>query len=77
MATNFKIYILGIGRESAIQFAKEGAHVIATDVCTSKLADLETIENIDIMKVDVLNKEDILKLVSKAGIIDVLFNCAG
>jgi len=68
----------GIGRASAILFAKEGAQVIATDIDVSKVTELLTTPGIvKALKLDVLKKDDIQKLVKDVGRVDVLFNCAG
>ena len=66
----------GIGRAAAIAMAREGAHVIATDVNETALATLAA----DGIETHVLNVRDpaaIAKAVSKAGNINILFNCAG
>jgi 2-keto-3-deoxy-L-fuconate dehydrogenase len=64
----------GIGRASAELFAREGAHVIATDVDTEALAALSGCE---CRALDVTDREAIAGLASAAGPVDVLFNCAG
>lgn len=59
-------------------FAKEGAHVIATDLDVSKVSELLTTPGIvKAIKLDVLKKEDVQNLAKQVGRIDVLFNCAG
>ena len=66
----------GIGRAAAVAMAREGAHVIATDVNEAALATLAA----DGIETHVLNVRDptaIAKAVSKAGKINILFNCAG
>ena len=66
----------GIGRAAAVAMAREGAHVIATDVNEAALATLAS----DGIETHVLNVRDpaaIAKAVSKAGNINILFNCAG
>lgn len=67
----------GIGRASALAFAKAGANVHATDINISGLADLVEIADITVHQLNVLNADDIHSVVSKIGAIDVLFNCAG
>jgi len=68
----------GIGRESALAFAREGAAVLATDIDAAALEAL-TQENGSIRS-HVLNVTDnaaIDALVATHGPFDVLFNCAG
>jgi len=68
----------GIGRESALAFAREGAAVLATDIDAAALEAL-TRENGSIRS-HVLNVTDntaIDALVAAHGPFDVLFNCAG
>ncbi len=68
----------GIGRASAIAFAREGARVIATDINMAALEGLKTeAEGITIAKLDVLDAKAIEAFGKATGTIDVLFNCAG
>ncbi len=67
----------GIGRESALAFAREGAKVIATDVNEAKLKELAGKPGITIRKLDVLDKAAIAACAAEIGAVDVLFNCAG
>lgn len=67
----------GIGRASAIAFAREGATVIATDINEAKLKELGSLPNIRTRKLDVLNPDAISAFAREAGAVDVLFNCAG
>jgi len=70
----------GIGRQSVIFMAQEGATVWATDV---RLDMLEKLVNdfpnlsIHIKKVDVTNQEDVNALAAEVKSVDILFNCAG
>ena len=66
----------GIGRASALMMAREGAHVIATDVNEAALAELKA-EGLETMRLDVRDPASIAAAVAAAGPIDVLFNCAG
>ena len=68
----------GIGRESALACAREGAWVLATDIDAQALASLSAESNsIDTRVLDVTNPTDIDALVSAQDAFDVLFNCAG
>jgi 2-keto-3-deoxy-L-fuconate dehydrogenase len=67
----------GIGRASAIAFAREGATVIATDINEAKLKELGSLPNIRTHKLDVLNPDAITAFAKETGAVDVLFNCAG
>lgn len=67
----------GIGRASAIAFAREGAKVIATDINEAKLKELGSLPNIRTRKLDVLNPDAITAFAKDTGAVDVLFNCAG
>jgi 2-keto-3-deoxy-L-fuconate dehydrogenase len=66
----------GIGRATALAFAAEGAHVIATDLNAAKLAEIAG-PNITTRALDVLDPAAIAALAAEIGPIDVLFNCAG
>jgi len=67
----------GIGRASAIAFAREGATVIATDINEAKLKELGSLPNIRTHKLDVLDPDAITAFARETGAVDVLFNCAG
>ena len=67
----------GIGRATALAFAREGAQVWATDVNVKLLADLEGKSGIKTRALDVLDETAIQKAAADVGAIDVLFNCAG
>ncbi len=67
----------GIGRASAIAFAREGATVIATDINEAKLKELGSLPNIRPRKLDVLDPDAIAAFAGETGAVDVLFNCAG
>ena len=64
----------GIGRASAEAFAREGAHVIATDLRRELLDSLPGCEH---HALDVTDGVAIAALPAIVGPIDVLFNCAG
>ncbi|HKR76225.1 MAG TPA: SDR family oxidoreductase [Rhodanobacter sp.] len=68
----------GIGRATALAFAREGAKVLATDIDEAALASLAQEQPaIATRRLDVTRAEDIRALVEGQGAIDVLFNCAG
>ena len=67
----------GIGRATAIEFAKEGARVIASDINEEKLAELSSVPGIEIRKLDVTDRQAIELLASEIDKVDILFNCAG
>ncbi|MBK3745511.1 SDR family oxidoreductase [Paraburkholderia aspalathi] len=67
----------GIGRASALAFAKAGAKVHATDINAEALAELASVPGIVTHRLDVLDNAQIKALVAEIGAIDVLFNCAG
>lgn len=66
----------GIGRASALAMAREGAHVIATDVNEAALAELAK-EGLQTRVLDVRDPSSIAAAVAAVGPVDVLFNCAG
>jgi len=63
----------GIGRATAETFAREGCHVVATDVDASKLAGLAG----ELLPLDVRSTDAIRALAARIGPVDILFNCAG
>ena len=67
----------GIGRASALAFAKAGAKVIATDLNEAVLAELGTESGISTRKLDVLDDAAVKAAFEAIGPVDVLFNCAG
>lgn len=67
----------GIGRASALAFAREGANVIATDVNEAKLQELGNYPGIQTRVLDVTKKRQIDQFASEIERIDVLFNVAG
>ncbi len=64
----------GIGRATALAFAREGARVIATDI---NLAQLDSLEGCSVHRLDVTDAAAIAALAREVGPVDVLFNCAG
>lgn len=67
----------GIGRASALAFARAGASVIATDVNTATLEELAATPGITAHRLDVTDSVEVTRVVDLAGPLDVLFNCAG
>ena len=67
----------GIGRASALAFAKAGAKVIATDLNEAVLAELGKESGIATRKLDVLDDAAVKAAFEAIGPVDVLFNCAG
>ncbi|HSX74405.1 MAG TPA: SDR family oxidoreductase [Shinella sp.] len=67
----------GIGRASAIAFARAGAKVVATDINAEALKSLAGEAGIVTQVLDVLSDEAVNRVVSATGPFDVLFNCAG
>ncbi|WHZ20362.1 MAG: 2-keto-3-deoxy-L-fuconate dehydrogenase [Rhodanobacteraceae bacterium] len=68
----------GIGRATALAFAREGARVLATDIDAAALRSLRA-ENsaIRTATLDVTDAGQIEALVDANPVVDVLFNCAG
>ena len=68
----------GIGRATALAFAREGATVWATYINGETLATLaQEAPGIVTRHLDVMDGEAISATVGEAGVLDVLFNCAG
>jgi 2-dehydro-3-deoxy-L-fuconate 4-dehydrogenase len=67
----------GIGRETALAFAKEGARVLATDVDADALESLRREASvIEIRSLDVTDKSAVAEIAQER-VFDVVFNCAG
>ncbi len=64
----------GIGRATAELFASEGATVFATDINAELLAGIAGCRT---RHLDVRDPAEIAAVISQAGSIDILFNCAG
>jgi len=68
----------GIGRATALAYAREGARVKATDISAEALASLRAeAPGIEAESLDVRDEAAIGKYFAKVGRCDVLFNCAG
>jgi 2-keto-3-deoxy-L-fuconate dehydrogenase len=67
----------GIGRAMAIAMAREGALVLATDINTTLLVDLEAEDGLTTDRLDVMDDAAIAQLAREQGAFDVLVNVAG
>ena len=67
----------GIGRASALAFAREGARVIATDMNEEALAELAGTPGITTRRLDATDGPAVVDLAQELGAVDVLFNVAG
>jgi 2-keto-3-deoxy-L-fuconate dehydrogenase len=67
----------GIGRATALAFARAGARVVATDINDSVLGELSGEKNIEVRKLDVRDDQMVREVIGSVGAVDVLFNCAG
>ena len=67
----------GIGRATALAFAREGARVIATDIDESALAALARECGCTTRRLDVLDASAIAAAARDVGAVQVLFNAAG
>ncbi|MBN9021464.1 MAG: SDR family oxidoreductase [Rhizobiales bacterium] len=67
----------GIGRATALAFAREGAEVIATDIRPELIADLKAEGIAATDALDVRSTEAVEAIARKYGPVDILFNCAG
>jgi 2-keto-3-deoxy-L-fuconate dehydrogenase len=67
----------GIGRATALAFAREGAAVIATDINTGKLGEIASTPGIRTRSLDVTDPAAIASLAKEITIPNILVNCAG
>lgn len=67
----------GIGRASAIAFAREGATVIATDIDDKQLAALTKEGIADVARLDARDSAAVAAMAKEVGTVDVLLNAAG
>jgi 2-keto-3-deoxy-L-fuconate dehydrogenase len=67
----------GIGRASALAFARAGVTVHATDINEAALATLVSERGIMTRRLDVLDTAAVEAAIEEIGAIDILFNCAG
>ena len=66
----------GIGKATALAFAREGADVVATDINEEKLKGLQN-KNIKIQVLDATNKEAVENFSQSIDKVDVLFHAVG
>src|SRR5512145_2964545 len=67
----------GIGRATAIAFAREGASVVATDIDEAAFADLKAAGIAECVKLDARSTAAVEAEARRLGAVDVLFNAAG
>ena len=67
----------GIGKASALAFARAGAKVHATDINEAALSTLGSEQGITTRRLDVLDTAAVEAAVKEIGAVDILFNCAG
>ena len=67
----------GIGRASAIAFAREGASVFATDINEKGLAALKSEGISEVAKLDARDTAAVTEIAKRAGKTDILLNAAG
>jgi 2-keto-3-deoxy-L-fuconate dehydrogenase len=67
----------GIGRASAITFAREGATVIATDIDNKQLATLTKEGVAEVARLDARDSAAVAAMAKQVGTVDVLLNAAG
>jgi 2-keto-3-deoxy-L-fuconate dehydrogenase len=67
----------GIGRASVLALAKEGAHVLATDIDDAGLREIGHMPRIDVARLDVTDRNAILNLTAAQQPFDILVNAAG
>src|ERR1700694_6082343 len=67
----------GIGRASAIAFAREGATVFATDIDEKGLAALKSEGISEVARLDVRDTSAVAEMAKRVGPVDILLNAAG
>lgn len=67
----------GIGRATALAFAREGARVLATDINPALLDGLAAESACSVLRLDVTDAAAISAAAAQVGPVDVLFNSAG
>lgn len=67
----------GIGKATALAFAREGARVIATDINEELLSQIAGVGGIETRRLDVLDDTAVARIAGEVGTPQILFNCAG
>jgi len=67
----------GIGRATALAFAREGATVFATDIDEKSIASLTKDGVAEVAKLDVRDTAAVNAMAKRVGNVDILFNAAG
>ncbi len=67
----------GIGRATAIAFAREGARVVASDINDAAFVDLKAAGIAECVKLDARDTKAVEAQAQRLGAVDVLFNAAG
>jgi 2-keto-3-deoxy-L-fuconate dehydrogenase len=67
----------GIGRACAVAFAREGAHVFATDIDEKGLGTLKSEGIAEVAKLDARSSADVADMAKRVGKVDILLNAAG
>src|SRR5262245_32340360 len=67
----------GIGRATALAFAREGARVVASDLNEAAMAGLKEAGVAECSQLDARDTSAIEAMAKRLGAIDVLFNAAG
>ncbi|HJU24814.1 MAG TPA: SDR family oxidoreductase [Casimicrobiaceae bacterium] len=67
----------GIGHASALAMAREGAHVIATDIDAALLSKMRDVENVETRVLDVMDDAAVEAMLSQLPPLSVMFNCVG
>ena len=68
---------VGIGRACALAFAREGAHVFATDIDEQKLSLLTKEGVAEVAKLDARDSAAVNAMAKRVGKVDILLNAAG
>jgi len=67
----------GIGHQTAVAFAREGATVWATGRTAAKMTDMREVPGIRVREMDVTDWDQVQATARDIGTVDILVNCAG